>query len=126
MAPTKSMDWDDPQQVELETKKVFELYPHLSGCAASDGDLCPLCGSANVELRGPEKPFAKNIKIHRCLDCHCGYTQYRAEPTLADNWGPDWRPQVITYALEGYPYYIYFKPGTNLVEGLGPGVFPWE
>ena len=126
MAATATTDWDDRQQVELETKKLLGLFPHLKECASADGDLCPLCGSDHVELRGPEKHFTKNIKIHRCLDCHCGYTQYRADPTRADDWGLDWRPSLVTYALEGYPFYVYFKAGTNLMEGIGPGVFPWE
>ena len=126
MAARHTTDWDDPEQVEQETNNLLEQYPHLKECASAEGDVCPVCGSSKVELKEPEKHFTKHIRTHRCLECSCGYTRYRTDPARSDDWGPDWKPEVVSYGLEGCPYYVYFHSDTNVLEGIGPEIFPWE
>jgi len=120
------IDWEDKEQVQQEIDRVFAMYKHLNECAASDGNICPVCGSSRVELLDEKEHYANVIKMRHCLDCNKGYTQYLVSFEEADKWASEWRPPVVSYSVEEYPYFIYFKPGTHVCEGIGPNVFPWE
>ncbi|MBU2550161.1 MAG: CpXC domain-containing protein [Proteobacteria bacterium] len=120
------IDWENREQVETETRRLFEIFPHLPECASSDGGKCPRCGSSQVKPVEREKHLPGHIRSFHCQDCGQGYTRYHVDPEHEEKWGPTWHSNVISFQIEGYPHYLYFKPGTHIFEGLGPDVFPWE
>ncbi len=120
------LDWDDPEQIELEEARVFEILPHLKETAATQGNTCPKCGSTNIKRVGEDKPYAGNIHIQHCKECETGWTRYEVDQEKQDHWSPEWHSPVTSYAIEDYPYYLYFKPDSNIFEGIGPNIFPWE
>jgi hypothetical protein len=122
----KHIDWDDPDQVKTLTREAFSRYKHLNETASSGGSTCPNCASTKVKLLDEKKEYVRNIKIRHCLQCDCRYIQYNVDYEESDKWSPPWRHDVVSYAIEGFPYYIYFKPGTHTCEGVGPGIMPWE
>lgn len=121
------VDWDDPKQVDREIDRVFTMFKHLNECAAADGGVCPNCGSSQVRTVEHGRRAQKKIMARRCEECGTGYTRYTVDvESSEERWSPEWHPSVQSYAIEGYPYYVYFKPGTHVCEGVGPDILPWE
>jgi hypothetical protein len=126
MSDFTHIDWDDPEQVGQEKEHAFERYPHLGDCAAADGTRCPKCGSTDVDLKHDTAHFAHYVKARHCQACGCDYIQYVPQDGQHEEWKPVWHENLVSYGIEDYPWYIYFRPGTNVCLGLGPNLFPWE
>lgn len=120
------LDFDDENVIEQEIKNLRDKYPHLDECAADDGGICPSCGSSEVESLHKKEEYTRLIRAWRCLECPCKWIQYAVDFEKFEKWEHEWHQNVITYSIEGYPYYIYFRPYTHILDGIGPNIFPWE
>ena len=119
------LDWNDDEQVHRAMDRARKRYPHLADCVTSGGRKCPACGSAHVSEPRSKKLHNRTMHSYHCNGCGTGYTQYIVDPDHDEKWGPTWHAGVISLQVEGFPYYIYFKPGTHILEGIGPDVLPW-
>lgn len=124
--PVFHVDWDSPEEVKAATEKLTDLFPYLEECAAAEGRKCPKCNSTDLKVVKENKLRSRFFRVFLCNDCGIGYTRYKIDPEHDEEWGPVWHTGAVTYQIEGYPHYIFFKPGTHMLEGVGPDVLPWK
>lgn len=120
------MDWDDQEMVRNEIDRVFKTFPYLNECAAADGGKCPICGSSDLTILDKGRLHPKHFMVFHCRDCGRGYTRYQMDPEHEEKWGPFRHSSVVSFQIDHYSHYLYFKPGSHVFEGIGPGVFPWS
>ena len=120
------INWDDREQVEAEISNLLTTLPHLEDSAAAEGSSCPQCGHSPSEIKEVNKKHRQHLESRHCPACALNYTRYDMKIEPDEKWGPTWRQSTVVFHIEDYPYYIYFKPQTHVLEGLGPNLLPWE
>lgn len=114
------IDWQDEAQVKAETARALDRFKYLKKCASTDGNVCPVCGSSRLMVLDEDEPYYKNLIIRRCQDCNIEYSQFKITEEKEGTWTQRWPFGLTSFLIQDYPFYLYFRPGTSLCEGLGP------